>query len=106
MEKKAHHYQLTLQYTKDNQNNAVDQPLVALHFTNHDNIFAIIERLKDQQLFAQESDATEFAIGLKLFSEVMIRNRKHPLFEDFGAAFSEFMKKLKSGGAANSGKTT
>ncbi len=106
MEKKVHHYHLTLQYTQDNQNNPVSQPAVELDFTNHDNIFAIIDRLKDRQLFEQESDATEFAIGLKLFSEVMIRNRKHPLFEDFAPAFSDFMKKLKSGSPENSGKST
>lgn len=106
MEKKAHHYHLTLQYVKNNLGSPPSQPPLELNFINHDNIFAIIDRLKDRHLFAQESDATEFAIGLKLFSEVLLRNRKHPLFEDFAPAFSDFMKKLKSGSAENSGKTT
>jgi hypothetical protein len=34
-------------------------------------------------------------LGLKLFSEVIIRNRHNPLFEDFAPSFKEFMKKLK-----------
>lgn len=97
MQKKAHHYHLTLQYTKDNQGTAMTHPPVELDFTNHDDIFAIIERLKSRQLFSGEAEATEFAIGLKLFSEVLIRNRKHPLFEAFGPAFSDFMTLLKSG---------
>lgn len=76
-----------------------DTPLPAplqIQFNNHDEIFEIIERIKAKALFENEGDATEFAIGLKLFSEVMIRNRNHPLFAELAPHFSEFMKKLKS----------
>jgi hypothetical protein len=31
---------------------------------------------------------------------VMLKNREHPLFAEFQPAFSEFMKKLKSGATA------
>lgn len=37
-----------------------------------------------------------FAVGLKLFSEVLLQNRKNPLFEDIAPAFRDFMKKLKN----------
>lgn len=43
-----------------------------------------------------KNTSTAFAIGLKLFSEVMLENKDHPLFEDFKPAFVQFMKKLKS----------
>nr|WP_262147064.1 DUF3861 domain-containing protein [Chryseobacterium foetidum] len=33
---------------------------------------------------------------MKLFTEVLIKNKNHPLFEDLSPAISEFMKKLKS----------
>jgi len=33
---------------------------------------------------------------LKLFSEVMIKNRNHPLFEELLPAFKTFMEKLKA----------
>ncbi|RXG11424.1 putative protein DUF3861 [Leeuwenhoekiella aestuarii] len=56
---------------------------IKLAFENHDDIFIIIESLKEKNPFGDKNQAVEFAIGIKLFTEVMIRNRKHPLFEDF-----------------------
>lgn len=47
-------------------------------------------------MFETDNQAVEFAIGLKMFSEVMLKNRNHELFTDFRPAFGEFMKKLKS----------
>ncbi|MGL4410083.1 MAG: DUF3861 family protein [Zoogloea sp.] len=41
--------------------------------------------------------ATAFAVGLKLFGEVMLENRQHPLFADFLPQFGQFMKQLKKG---------
>lgn len=36
-----------------------------------------------------------FMVGLKLFGEVMMQQRKHPLFKEFAAPFREFMMNLK-----------
>jgi len=72
----------------------LQDPLV-LEFENHDEIFKIINIMRAKNLFETENQSVEFAIGLKLFSEVMLKNRKHPLFEDFFPAFGDFMKKLK-----------
>jgi hypothetical protein len=99
MAKRAHHYRLRLEQLASA---APDQPtrdLLELEFTNHDDIFQIINRLQGQQLFAEPGQNAEFAIGLKLFSEVMLKNREHPLFTEFRPAFSELMKRLKGGGA-------
>lgn len=96
MEKKAHHYRLTLEYLRNNQGETMDREPIALDFTNHDDIFSIIERLKANGLFGDEQQSVEFAIGLKLFSEVMLRHRNDSLFEELMPAFGEFMKKLKS----------
>ncbi|RZM06290.1 MAG: DUF3861 family protein [Pedobacter sp.] len=96
MEKKTNKYQLTLklQQYADGHNEPAKQ--LALDFTNHDEIFGIIERLQAKDPFNDSSQATEFAIGLKLFSEVMLRNRNHPLFAELLPAFGHFMKQLKS----------
>ncbi|MNG34261.1 hypothetical protein D3C84_1207070 [compost metagenome] len=67
-----------------------------MEFDNHDNIFTIIERMKNRDIFKTKDQAAEFAIGLKMFSEVMLKNRENELFTEFRPAFSEFMKKLKS----------
>jgi len=96
MEKRAHKYQLTLSYLETAKGEAVDKQPITLEFTNHDDIFSIVERLQSRDPFNNKNEAAEFAIGLKLFSEVMLKNRKHPLFEELAPAFSEFMKKLKA----------
>jgi hypothetical protein len=71
MEKRAHQYKLTLTYIKTNKEEDPATEPIELNFENHDDI------------------------GLKLFSEVMLKNRNHPLFEEFLPAFGVFMKKLK-----------
>ncbi|GLU45192.1 DUF3861 domain-containing protein [Allomuricauda sp. NBRC 101325] len=69
---------------------------IAFEFDNHDNIFEIIERMKSRDRFKTQQQSVEFAIGLKLFSEVMLKNKDNPLFEDFRSAFGDLMKKIKS----------
>lgn len=64
--------------------------------TNHDNIFSIISKLKEKKIFITQNETEEFAIGLKLFSEIMLRNRDNELFSELGPEFKKFMKKLKS----------
>ncbi len=95
MPTRTNSYKLTLEQTALSSGETPNEQPLTFEFDNHDEIFRIIEAVKSKNLFS-ESDATEFAIGLKLFSEVLIRNRKNDLFSDFGPAFSEFMKKLKS----------
>ena len=95
MEKKAHQYKLTREYLQNNKGDKMETSPLELVFENHDNIFAIIERLKQKNHFNDINQSQEFAIGLKLFSEVMLKNRNHPLFEELGPAFGLFMKRLK-----------
>jgi len=96
MQKKTnkYHLTLTLQQYADGQSEPSRQ--LELDFTNHDEIFGIIERLQTTNPFVDSSQATEFAIGLKLFSEVMLRNRNNPLFEELLPVFGSFMKRLKN----------
>ena len=67
-----------------------------MEFDSHDEIFGIIKNLQDKKLFQDERQAAQLALGLKLFSEVLIKNRQHPLFNAFTPAFAEFMKNLKA----------
>ncbi|WP_367754106.1 DUF3861 domain-containing protein [Flavobacterium sp. WC2430] len=68
---------------------------VEFEFENHDNILSLIEMTKDSDRFENKAENVEFIVGLKLFSEVLLRNRYNPLFEDFAPAFKEFINKLK-----------
>lgn len=96
MEKRAHQYKLTLEYLKDAKGETMQAAPVELNFQNHDDIFSIIERLKAKDFFGDSNQSAELAIGLKLFGEVMLRNRNHPLFEDLTPVWGNFMKKLKA----------
>ncbi|QSB28957.1 DUF3861 domain-containing protein [Flavobacterium sp. CLA17] len=96
MEKRANKYHLTLKSTQ--YANGETEPLkeLELDFDNHDEIFEIIERIKNKNLFDDPAEATQFALGLKLFSEIKLKHRKNPLFTELNEVFPIFMKKLKS----------
>ncbi|MBC3846314.1 DUF3861 domain-containing protein [Winogradskyella echinorum] len=96
MMKKANTYKLRLELLELLRPDDTIYEPIELEFGNHDNIFAIIEKMKKRNRFKTEQDSVEFAIGLKLFSEVMLKNKDNPLFEDFRPAFGELMKKIKS----------
>jgi len=96
MEKRTNKYHLTLrleQYANGDQEPAKQ---LELEFDNHDELFSIIERIQAKALFPSKDQSAEFAIGLKMFSEVMLKNRHLPLFEELAPAFGSFMKRLKS----------
>lgn len=96
MEKRTNKYRLTLEQVSLAKGETPLQSPLNLEVENHDEIFSIIEKVNSKNLFKDNKEATEFALGLKLFSEVMIKNRKHPLFDEFSPAFAAFMKKLKN----------
>ncbi|OGX90042.1 DUF3861 domain-containing protein [Hymenobacter coccineus] len=95
MAKRANRYRLTLEPLALASGAANLAEPMQLEFENHDEVFDIIRRLREKDPFQDAQQATEFAIGLKLFSEVMLRNRSHPLFAEFLPAFRAFMGKLK-----------
>lgn len=96
MEKRTNKYRLTIEQVSLAKEEAPLQSPLNLEFENHDEIFSIIEKINAKNLFNDAQEGTEFALGLKLFSEVMIKNRKNPLFDEFSPAFATFMKRLKS----------
>lgn len=94
--KKHNRYKLSLEANEEGTNHLAPSNKIELEFENHDDIFKIIELVKGKKIFAKDSEAAEFTIGLKLFSEVVLRNRELPLFKDLKPAIAEFMKKLKA----------
>ena len=95
MEKRNNRYQIDLKELSLKDGSEPGKNL-SFEFENHDDLFKIFDLIKTKNLFEDESTSHEFSLGLKLFTEVMLKNRKHPLFEDLQPAISEFMKKLKS----------
>ena len=93
---KQHSYRITVEHLRDakGEPSRYEAPL-QFDVGNHDDIFEIVERVRRREDF-NENTNTALAVGLKLFSEVMLENRGNPLFEDLMPHFSAFMKKLKS----------
>jgi len=96
MNAKYNQYKITLEHTHNPKGEELQQHVV-VEFDNHDNIFNIIKVIQERNLFSDVNQSAEFAIGLKMFSEVMLRNKDNALFEEFLPAFKDFMKKMKGG---------
>ncbi|KQT18265.1 hypothetical protein ASG31_05930 [Chryseobacterium sp. Leaf404] len=95
MEKRINKYHIDLKELELIDGSMAGKNL-SFEFENHDDLFKIFYLIKNKNLFEDEKTSLEFTLGLKLFTEVLIKNKNHPLFEDLSPAISEFMKKLKS----------
>jgi len=94
---KQHHYRVTVEHLAL-PDGSTPTPPSELRFEvgNHDDILAIVGRMRGRGDLP-EADATALAVGLKLFSEVMLKHRGLPLFAQFGPHFKSFMQQLKQG---------
>jgi hypothetical protein len=70
---------------------------LTFNVTNHDELLNIVARIREREI-VPDAEAAEFAIGLKLFGEVLLRHRGEPLFAGLMPHFGAFMKRLKSSG--------
>lgn len=91
---KGHLYHLNIEYKEDAKGNAVDALPLTFAVRNHDEIFKLVEAMKNKNIL-DENDATAFAVGIKLFGEVMLNNRDNALFQQFQPEFRRFMQALK-----------
>ena len=94
--KKGNKYKITLEQIDLLDKEATLKEPISFEFMNHDEIFKIIEIINAKNPFEEENQATEFALGLKLFTEVILKNKNNPLFEELSPAMLNFMMKLKS----------
>lgn len=95
---KQHRYAITVEHLTDANGGPSSHEPLRFEVGNHDDIIAIVERMRRRSDLTPDT-ATALAVGIKLFGEVILENRKHPLFSDMWPAFAEFMKKLKRGPA-------
>lgn len=98
---KGHLYRITLEHLEDNKGNPVQKTPLSFEVKNHDDLYSIVEKITAKNLFS-ESESAAFAIGLKLFREVMLGNRGVELFKNLDPHMSEFMKALKKTGSKDS----
>lgn len=90
----AHQHRITLEYLGGKHAGPdLHQPLV---FTadNHDDLFEIIKKVQAAGIFDRETSAA-LALGMKLFSEVMLKHKKDPMFEPMLAAYRDYISVFK-----------
>ena len=93
-----HAFRVTLE-ALDEASGAPTGRRVHTDIVNHDDLFDIIEKISARGVVPAD-EATEFAIGLKLFTEVLLRHRKDAPFAELQPHIGAFMKRLKSAPAA------
>lgn len=94
MEKRNNKYKILVEELELKNGNQTGKNFT-IEIENHDDLFQIIEMAKSKNIFPDTRQATEFALGLKLFTEVVLRNKENSLFEDLKPAIGAFMQKLK-----------
>lgn len=63
---------------------------------NYNALLHIFNAIRDKNLFGKEVTDLEFAVGLKLFTKVIIRQKNHPLFEALRPQILELIEDLRS----------
>jgi hypothetical protein len=96
---KGHRYRITVEHLATNKGEPVDKPPLVFETTNHDDLLAIVERMRTRTDMPTE-DTAPLAIGLKLFSEIALKHRKNPLFADVMETLGAFIGRLKGKGGA------
>jgi len=106
---REHRYRITLEHLETTSEGQTLHAPLQFETGNHDDIFSIIERSRSKGNFDADTSAA-LALGVKLFSEVMLKQRKHPLFAEIQQPMREFIGKLKSlaplDAASNAADTT
>jgi hypothetical protein len=87
-----HTYKVSLE-----SQDGADSGAQAFNFTSHEDLIALIERVRSKGMLPPEEVAA-FVVGLKLFSSVLLNHRSEELFAEFAPHFGQLMKKLKSAG--------
>ena len=78
---KQHTYEVTLKHVADAQGNpSTYADTLSFNTYNHDDIFKVLQVIQNSQMLDDEA-AKSFAVGLKLFSEVMLEHKHLPLFK-------------------------
>jgi len=92
---REHRYRITMEHLATASESQAQHAPLQFETGNHDDIFHIVDRLASKNQFDADTSAS-LAVGLKLFAEVMLKNRKHPLFEDIQLPLRDFIGKLKA----------
>ncbi|AMP01129.1 hypothetical protein CAter282_3329 [Collimonas arenae] len=92
---REHRYRVTLEHLATPKEGAAIHAAIDFETGNHDDLFVIIDKVRSRGQFDADT-AASLALGLKLFTEVMLKNRSNPLFADINQPMRDFIQKLKA----------
>lgn len=90
----THHYRITLEYLGGKHAGPELHAPLSFHADNHDDLFEIIQRVQQADMFDADTSAA-LALGMKLFSEVMLKHRHDPLFAPILSAYRDYIDAFK-----------
>jgi hypothetical protein len=90
----SYRYRITVEALTDASGEPVKGRTLIFEAMNHDDILAIVGRLRDRLPFDGVTVAS-LGVGLKLFSEVVLMHRSDPIFAKIRPALNEFIGELK-----------
>ena len=96
MASRGHSFQITVAplIGKSGEHPGSTTPLTFMH-TNHDDIIALVEKVRKSTGLDPDAGAAT-AVGLKLLSEIMLREKDNALFDPLRSGVREFIQGLKS----------
>lgn len=92
---RGHRYRVTVEHLGTPRAGMDRQPELVFETVNHDEIIAIVQRMRASGHYS-EDEAASLGLGLKLFSEVMLKHRDDPLFAALRPAVRSFIGALKA----------
>jgi Domain of Unknown Function with PDB structure (DUF3861) len=90
----SYRYKITVEALTGAKGEPVEGRTLSFEAANHDDILGIVERMRARLPFDGDTVAS-LGIGLKLFSEVALRQRNDPMFATIRPALGEFVRGLK-----------
>ncbi|QFI70576.1 hypothetical protein EKH55_5702 (plasmid) [Sinorhizobium alkalisoli] len=88
-------YEISLKLVRARDGSVPTDPAsLTFEHVSHDDILGIVERMRNGSGLDSSASAA-VAVGTKLLGEVMIRDKKNPLFDPLRAGLHEFITSLK-----------
>lgn len=90
----AHQYRITMEYLGGKHAGPELHAPLRFEIGNHDDLFAIMHKVRGAGMFDADTSAA-LALGMKLFSEVMLQHKQDPMFAPMLAAYLDYIKVFK-----------
>ncbi len=91
----SYRYRVTVEQVADEKGQPVDGRSLVFEAACHDELLGIVDRVREKRVVANANAAAAMTVGLKLFGEIALAQRKDPLFTEVHAALGMFVRALK-----------